>query len=93
MSSTTIQILIILALILTGDAALLYFAYRDPVPAVEHSPGPVEESMRPGYGAGAGTLANPWVVRMYYIRCRDCGRTLKQWELRQRTTPAPRKRR
>ena len=82
---------VVFAIILLGDAAMLYFAFRRPVPGVQHSPGPVEESARPGYGARTGTLANPWVVKMFYIRCRHCGRTLKEWELRQRTTPVPRK--
>jgi hypothetical protein len=83
---------IILTLVILGGAALLYFAYRNPVPAVAHSPGPVEESARPDYRTGVINVANPWVVKMFYIRCRDCGRTLKQWELRQRSTPVPRKR-
>lgn len=81
----------IFVVVVVGGAALLYSVYRNPPPGVEHSPGEVEESIRPGFGSVPGTLANPWIVKMYYIRCRDCGRTLKEWELTQRTTPVPRK--
>jgi hypothetical protein len=50
-------------------------------PAIAHDPGSTEESVRPDYRRQqVGNVLNAPVVRIYFVRCRSCGKTLRQWE-------------